>query len=366
MNPTLPPIDPIPLPAPVWLFQVLSFVTLFLHIVAMNFLMGGGVIAAVSGLRGRSGVPHHRRLSDLLFRSLPIVNAATITLGVAPLLFLQVLYGRFFYTSSILIAFPWISIVALLCLAYYGHYFMSMSETVRREKYLWIAWAASVLVMIVGFIYSNNITLMESPERFRDLYLADRSGLRLNFGEPTLVPRFLHFFVAALAVAGLGVVAFGQRARRPGQEGFSSWAVRYGRNWFAGATLVQLLVGFWFLLSQPAAIRDSFLGGNVVHTAHLFAAVFLALVAALLLMAKPESGRVLLASSGLLTATILVMLLVRSWTRELRIGALAGFGEMQVRTQGSVLAIFLLLFVASLVTVAWMIRRYVRQGSGAA
>lgn len=361
MNPVLPPIDPIPLPAPVWLFQFLAFVTLFLHIVAMNFLLGGGVIAAVSGLRGRSGVPHHRRLADLLFRSLPIVNAATISLGIAPLLFLQVLYGRFFYTSSILIAFPWFAVVALLCVAYYGHYFMAMSDTVRREKHLWVTWVASLLVILIGFIYSNNITLMESPQRFKDLYLANRSGLRLNFGEPTLLPRYLHFFVAALAVAGLGVTALGQRARGAGDAAFASWSVRYGRNWFAGATLVQVLVGFWFLLSEPAQIRNAFLGGNIVYTVHLFGAVFLALVAVFLLMASPGSGKVLAASSGLLAATILVMLLVRNWTREMRIGSLAGLDEMQVRTQWSVLVLFLLLFVGALVTIAWMINRFVAE-----
>lgn len=366
MNPTLPPIDPVPLPAPIWLFQLLAFVTLFLHIVAMNFLLGGGVIAAVSGLRGRGGVPHHRRLADLLFRSLPIVNAATITLGIAPLLFLQVLYGRFFYTSSILLAFPWFAVIALLCIAYYGHYFMAMSDTVRREKYLWVAWVASLLVVVIGFIYSNNITLMESPHRFKDLYLADRSGLRLNFGEPTLFARYLHFFVAALAVAGLGVVGFGQRMRGAADSAFGSWAVRYGRNWFAGATLVQILVGLWFLLVQPAAIRNAFLGGNIVYTAHLFAAVFLALVAVFLLMAKPESGKILVASAGLLAATILVMLLVRNWTREMRIGALAGLDEMQIRTQWSVLVIFLLLFVGALGTMGWMIRRFLAEKPRAA
>jgi len=43
-------------------------------------------------------------------------------LGVAPLLFLQVLYGRLFFTSSILMAGFWLAVVPLLIVAYYCAY----------------------------------------------------------------------------------------------------------------------------------------------------------------------------------------------------------------------------------------------------
>ena len=40
-------------------------------------------------------------------------------LGVPPLLFAQVLYGRALYTSSVLIGVYWISIIAILTLTYW-------------------------------------------------------------------------------------------------------------------------------------------------------------------------------------------------------------------------------------------------------
>ena len=205
MNPVLPPIDPVALPAPVWVFRLLLVITFFLHVVAMDFLLGGGFLAAISGARGRANVPHHRHMAERLSKIMPIVMAATISLGVAPLLFVQVLYGRFFYTSSILMAVPWISVILLLMLAYYGHYVMAMADTIHRERRLWIAWVSAFLVATIGFIYTSNFTLMMAPEKFRDLYLANRNGLRLNLGEPTLFPRYLHMMVGALAVSGLGM-----------------------------------------------------------------------------------------------------------------------------------------------------------------
>ncbi len=48
---------------------------------------------------------------------LPLVIAFAVNFGVAPLLFLQVLYGHFIYTSSILMGIFWISIIPALIIA---------------------------------------------------------------------------------------------------------------------------------------------------------------------------------------------------------------------------------------------------------
>ena len=52
-------------------------------------------------------------------RRLTVVMTFVINLGVPPLLFAQVLYGRALYTSSVLIGVYWISIVAILMLTYW-------------------------------------------------------------------------------------------------------------------------------------------------------------------------------------------------------------------------------------------------------
>ncbi|MBM3287807.1 MAG: hypothetical protein FJY88_10730 [Candidatus Eisenbacteria bacterium] len=358
MNPILPLPDAVPFSAPIWLIRVLLFVTFLVHLIAMNLLLGGGVLAAISASRGRGNVPHHRRMADSIFKLLPVVTPAAVTFGVAPLLFVQVLYGRFFYTSSILMAVPWIAVIGFLCLAYYGHYFMSLSDTIRRERFVWVPWVAAFLVLLIGFIYTNNLTLMQTPEKFKWLYVGDRTGARLNLGEPTLIPRFLHFFVASLAVAGLGIMGVGQRALRQGDPSFGPWAVRYGRTWFAGATLVQILVGLWFLLTLPETIRGAFLGGDPVRSMHLFGGIFLALVAVALALAKPESLGAFRASVALLALGILSMILVRHWVRDMMIGKLADLGAAPVRTHWDQLIVFLVLLVVALGTVVWMVRRF--------
>ena len=46
----IPAVDPIPLPAPVWLFKALHLLTLALHFIAVEMLLGALLIAVVLNL----------------------------------------------------------------------------------------------------------------------------------------------------------------------------------------------------------------------------------------------------------------------------------------------------------------------------
>ena len=120
----IPDVDPLPLPGPVWLFKFLLLFTFTLHLVAMNCALAGGIAAVLNAVRGRNPLhPFSRRLAGELSRMLPVFLALTITLGVAVLLFVQVLYGNLLYTSSILIGVFWLSVIALVMAAYYCYYY---------------------------------------------------------------------------------------------------------------------------------------------------------------------------------------------------------------------------------------------------
>jgi hypothetical protein len=107
MNP-YPAVDPIPLPAPVWLLKLLHIVTLSLHFVAVEMLLGGLLLAILLSLFRKSA--NSLVTARALARRLTVVMTYVINLGVPPLLFAQVLYGRALYTSSVLIGLYWIAI----------------------------------------------------------------------------------------------------------------------------------------------------------------------------------------------------------------------------------------------------------------
>src|SRR5512135_825902 len=126
----IPAADPMPLPAPVWLLKSLLLLTFFLHLLFMSGTVGGAVVAVTSAIRGETD-KKCAMLARRLVGILPVLMAFTITLGVAALLFVQVLYGQMLYASSILMGVAWMALIPMLIVGYYGLYWASNKSSLR-------------------------------------------------------------------------------------------------------------------------------------------------------------------------------------------------------------------------------------------
>ena len=355
MNLPIPYPDPMPLPAPVWLLRTLLLLTFFLHVLFMNCLLGGTAVALVCTMRRKSSA-FSARLAGDIGRLLPSVFAFTITLGVAPLLFLQVMYGQLLYTSSILIGVPWLAIIGMVVLAYHGVYFFSMKGYEPNGKTTAVL-TLVVLLASVAFVYSNNFTLMLAPERWLELYHSNASGWNLNWSEPSLLPRYLHFVLSALAVSGLGLLVMSLRQR---EDGYRQWLIEQGSSLFTGTTLLNFGVGFWFLVKLPGPVRLAFVGGNGFATALLGAGLLLPLAAvAHLIMAKanksPKRQLAIGISCGLLS--VAAMVIMRDVLRNLALAPYFSPNQLPVAPQWSIIVLFVFLLVAGLATLYYMLRK---------
>jgi hypothetical protein len=356
MNLPIPYPDPMPLPAPVWLLRTLLLLTFFLHVLFMNSLLGGAAVALVCCMRRRSSA-FSAQLAGDLGRLLPSVFAFTITLGVAPLLFLQVMYGQFLYASSILIGVPWLAIIGMVVLAYYGVYIFSMKNPQQNYKTTAVLALVVVLLASIAFVYSNNFTLMLAPERWLNIYHSHAGGWSLNWSEPSLLPRYLHFVLGALAVSGLGLVAMGLRQQ---EDGYRQWLIEQGSLLFTGTTLLNFGVGFWFLVKLSGPARLAFVGGNGFATVLLGVGMLLPLAAvAHLIMAKanksPKRQLVIGVSCGLLT--VAAMVVMRDVLRNLALAPYFSPNQLAVAPQWSIILLFVLLFIAGLATLCYMLRK---------
>ncbi|MEW6320439.1 MAG: hypothetical protein AB1635_05060 [Acidobacteriota bacterium] len=347
--------DPLALPAPIWLLWTLLLITFVLHVVPMNLVLGGSILTAIARLRAARD-PHQARLVQIATPAMPVAIAATVTFGVAPLLFVQVLYGRLFFTSSVLMAWWWLGVVLLVLAAYYGAYVLAYGRAVRGAAAWVIGGLMAAAFILVAFIYSNNMTLMLRPDLFVGRFLADQHGTGLSSGDPTLWPRYLHMVFGALAVAGLALARVGTRRERA-EPTFAAWAMRTGSRWAAWTTAANVLTGVWWFGALPPDIAARLQGGDVWATV-TFVIGLLAGVAVLgLLVAAAVSARPaphVRSAVHAMLLTIVLMVVIRDQVRQ---GALQAAGYQPatwIEPQWSAIGIFVALLLVAVASVVWM------------
>jgi hypothetical protein len=359
-----PAVDPIPLPAPVWLFKILHVLTMALHFISVEMLLGGLAAALVLNLasRGRGPAAALRlNASASLARRLPVVMTYVINLGVPPLLFAQVLYGRALYTSSILIGVWWIGVIFLLIGCYWHIYrFTAKLEEGRR------AWPMAVislaLAILISRIYSTNMTLMLHPEAWQKLYAASALGAQLPAVDPGLMPRWLFMLVGGVAASGLWMVWLaGLSSIAPEVRSYLSAT---GGRVAIVALPVQAFLAFQVFGAQPQAIQQS-LGTDVYFRSAaivwLGGAVLLSLLAGWCAMAKPISRPAGIAALALGLVAMLGMATCRDVLRDTTLLS-HGFNvwDRHVASNWPVISAFLLSFVAGLGAMAWLISVFLR------
>jgi hypothetical protein len=373
MTPTVPSVDPLPLPAPPWLLWLLLTLTFVLHVVPMNLVLGGSIIGLVARLRARRR-PHAARLASLVAQGLPVLIATAVTMGVAALLFLQALYGRLFFTAAVLLAVPWIAVVPILITGYYAAY---AGRSTARPLF---AWLVSLAFLAIAFIYANTMGLAVRPEEFLARFQRSASGLHLDLGDATLAPRFLHVLLASLAVSGVGVAGAGAFVRRE-QPDAGAWMMRHGALWCAWATILNFVPGFWWLAALPRDVLLMFMGRDPAATAFFTIGLLSALAAiGFAIPAGVPVGRAsmpvgaaavpagshspfpspLVAGAGCLVVSVIAMVLVRDFARGAILRAAGVRAPSAVATQWWPIAAFVVLFVAAIGTVAWMVVKLVR------
>ncbi len=355
----VPSLDPNPLPAPYWLLKALLIATFTFHIVAMNLMLGGGVVALLTRWRAKDREVSKRMFHDIA-KKIPILLPATISLGIAPLLFVQVLYGQFFYTSSILMAWPWFLVLVLLTVAYYGFYYVSYESGQDTRRAGAVMYLSVLLVFLIGFLFTNNITLSQTPARWGAKYFASAGGWHLNLSEPTLIPRYLHFFVAAVAVGGL-LLVFMAWANWKRDRVYAGQLLSFGGKTFLYATMTQFVVGIVFLFTLPLDKRMLFMGSDPVATGLFLVGVVGGLASIFLMSHAVQQENIRLAGIGVpaITACVIVaMSIMRDILRDAYLKPYYDPSKIPVQTQTSVLALFLGLFVCGVVVWVVMLWRY--------
>lgn len=349
----LPQADPLPIPAPPFIFIFLMFLTFVLHMVAMNFTVGGTLLQVVNSFGGGRNMNTFGRF---LTGFLPISMSFTVTLGIAPLLFVQVLYGQIFFTTSVLMGWVWLFLLVALMIAYYSlYYYMynhEKSALARKGSPL----LALVLLVMIAVIFVMNFKLFFMKDRWEEIYRSG-NGLFLNFEHAQVWPSILHYLVAMVAFGGLLMVIHGWTKVKSNPE-YSQWAARFGGLLFAIPTALQFLFGTLLLLVLPKDLISAFMTGNQYATVVLFAGMILTLLAVItMLIVAVKRSYGVLALAGILFAALIIvfMTMVRGFIRDVMVSGMVDLDGFQVESQMVNMLLFGVLLVAGLATVGWML-----------
>jgi len=328
-------------------FQFLLMLTFPLHLFAMNAMVGTALTAFVCHLRRESS---YHQLSHELAKVLPFLIAFTVNLGVAPLLFVNVLYGHLLYTSTVIMGLFWLAVIPIVIVAYYLAYIYDFSFKKLGDQAMFAILVVLLLLMVVGFIFTNNMTMMISPASW-SRWFTTPGGTLLNLADPTLMPRYLHMMTGSLAVGGLFVAIYSSTALKR-DTAVAGAGIKLGMHLFTWLTGLQILLGTWFLLTLPKEVMMRFMGSNILSTGLLVAGILLAI-------ASLVSGyrRNVMVTLWLTVPLVYIMSLMRD---SVRVGYLAPYfdiAKVPVNVQWSPLVFFFATLVLGVVVVVWMLSK---------
>ncbi len=192
-------IFPLGLPSATAFYLVLYLATYVMHMVFMHYVLAGSTYLAVGRLMGRERCASCG-WQTILVDWLPFATGLAITAGVAPLLFVQMLYGREFATANLLLSHRWMAILPVLIVCFYLLY-LQKSSWIARRAWAWrpvVAAVACAGFLFIAWSWTENHLLMLDRQAWPGLYEAGA----LWYESPGVVPRLaIWFFLAFPSLA---------------------------------------------------------------------------------------------------------------------------------------------------------------------
>lgn len=282
---------PLPLPVDRTILQAVIIVLFLAHIVFINLTVGGSILALIFEGIGRKR-PDFDRLAREITKTITVNKSMGVVLGVGPLLAINVMYTLYFYSANALTGYVWISIVPLVAIAFLIMYAYKYSwDRLAHAKTLHMAIGAAgvALFLFVPLIFLSNINLMLFPDKWTQV-----KGFVAAAGLPNVLPRFLHFLLACLALTALFLLAYFTRAGYPVESKFERLDRAGLRRLFYaiafGTSLLQLAAGPLVLFTLPKQGVSVFLY-VVIGAGATFAMAMLALMWWEIISARQTAGR---------------------------------------------------------------------------
>lgn len=268
---------PLPSPAPMFLLKFVLVVFFLVHILFINFMIGGTFWSVFLRMLGKED-RFYERFAREIGNTVTVNKSIAVVIGVAPLLAISLAYTNFFYPANNITAGWWLSIIWLVALAFVSLYIYKYTWDSNRFsptfKYAWGLLACAIFAF-VPFIFLSNINLMLYPDQWKNIY-----SFWQAIWVPNVIPRYLHFMNASFAVAGFFALGYFHHKEKkfPNDAAFYRRAKRFGMKWALYTTLLQLVFGVLNYGTLPV-VADSWLVLILILITVIFAGIVIFLLA---------------------------------------------------------------------------------------
>ncbi|MDD3469139.1 MAG: hypothetical protein PHE53_04040 [Thermoguttaceae bacterium] len=376
-----------PLPAPFWFIQFFKGLGFFLHQIPMHLWFVGTLLAVALGVYGCT---HGKTFSHRFARQLPFLIALGINFGIVPLLFIQVAYPKAFYNATILIAWPWLFVIALLIPAYYGVYLYTTGkkQTPQACEYLlcqWkiplaAGWVAAGCLTLISLIFATGFSvLVAGSDQWHHLWEATNvagavTGISLNLFSLAFWSRWLLTVGLALGTLGAWVTLDSCFFADSESDAYHDWSQRFALLLAVGQACIATLAGAIYVWTWHVSLGG--LGWTIMLIGLAMLWIPLSLWAKFAITRwntvreNLRNGvrylnfpmqKVGKSQAIALIVSQLIVLLSHTIARQLLQNAqienvyTGGVGSQPVDPQWSAIALFLVSFVGGTVAIVWML-----------
>lgn len=258
-------MDPAGAPAHPLIFLVLGVVTFALHMTAVNVMLG---TLGLSAWGSFSQNPYWQRLAGALGTTAKVAVSVAIVLGVAPLLFVQVIYDPFWYTSNVISAWWLLGFLAILTVAYLALYrFYGLNHQYAEDGSalpiqgapqggLWLV-GSFILMVTCGVIMHAVVNQSLQPGEWMNWYapegVVDPHGRELH---SITVARVAFFLLLSIPVTAGWLFGMRRYLLSAGEEdyGYIDFIENLAHNMARIGSLLVLLAGAAWMMTLPESM----------------------------------------------------------------------------------------------------------------
>ncbi|MEN3047083.1 MAG: hypothetical protein ABDH49_08975 [Candidatus Hydrothermales bacterium] len=343
-------VDPLGIPSFPFLFQFLMVLTFVIHILFVNLTLGSVLMSLFLSFKKDE---YSKKLSSTLIRATPFFISMSILFGIAPLLFVQVIYDAFFYTASVLLGLYVVLFIFAMMLGYTLIYISYFKKEKNENLFKVLTIISFVLFLFSGFVMHAISYLSLIPEKWMEIFTSSEpvntSGTQLKHFQ---ISRFLHFIIPSFLNLGIFLMLYSEyyKDREDIDKKYIDFVYTKGAKLSFYFIILQILIGLWFLLEIPAKF-------NFYLNPLLIVGVLLSLILAFFLYKNLREKKVDL---KVITILSLLTLFFMSYSREsLRTAYLSQFDysifNYKVNLDIGSLLLFLLTFIMGLVVISFLI-----------